>query len=345
MLLWLALSVVIITGILWWLKDHYGKGKERFEVSPPPSGGRVPTEDEMIATAYGALPSENQQQATETEIITPEQIESNYQAVLEEREAAVREAETRIADEMAQVAAVDPSKPMEAQIAAAAAEAVATPEVVAAEAAETRRLQMDAFQRLIDTTDAGARDACFTLSCAPVQADVSAKCAQFRERCFYGNHYDIRRCLATADTDCRSERVEACRTTCDTTVRQRNQRTILNQGDTLTTNQRLQSPSGTTVLILRDTGNLELYVQGTLQWSSQTNPNGGASTLDQNPYTLTVTPSGEMVIRNALNIDLWNTNTGMNILDGGMFNAPYKCVVAEGSVALINKNGTILWKR
>lgn len=367
MLLRLALTVVVLTGLLWWMKDHYGygKGKEGFNDTV--------TTDEMIATAYVAMPSENQQQATTTEIVTPQQMEANYQAVVNQREAIVQIANTGLAAELDRVATIDPTVPIEEQISRAPAPApltlsptgtgagapivtgtqavaakyvtpAAKAKAVAAAAAVAEQKKAD-FKRLLDTIDASARDACFSQSCVPLQAEMEANCSEFKELCFYRNHYNIQRCLAAANTDCRSDRVEQCRTDCNTVIQKGNQRAILNQGDTLTTNQRLQSPSGSTLLILRDTGDLELYIQGNLKWSSQTNSLGGASTLDQNPYTLMLTPSGELVIRNAINIDVWSTSTGMNVMTGGILNAPYKFIVAEGSVALLNKNGAVLWRQ
>lgn len=336
MLILLALVVVALAGLLWWMRDRYtytaGGTRETY-------ASEIPTEDEMIAVAYGALPENLQEDTKNTEIVTPATIEANYMEVAQQHQEAIRREETVVQQYLEDSSRIDPTMPIDQQIARVNTD----PAVLAVAAAEERQTQQNDFQQLLATTDAAAKDTCFGTYCAAVQSDVQQKCAEFQSRCFYTNNYDVQRCLATANSGCSTARVDTCRASCGQLVDGIHRKSILKQGDVLSSNQRLQSVSGSTIMILRDNGNLELYYNSELIWSSRTTASGGASTMNQNPYKLMIYPNGDMAIKNALNIEVWHTNTWMNAFDAGTENGPYQCIVAEKMIALLNRNGKILW--
>lgn len=333
MLILLALVVVAISALLWWLRDRYYRPtKETFN-------SLVPSEDETVATAYSLLSPTIQQAARQTEVITPAMIETNYMEIAQQHQEEISRNETVIQQTLNDINSINPNLPLEEQI----TRNNTNPVVLAAAAAEAQQTQRTNFEQLLTTVDASAKDACFETNCMPIQSDIQLKCSEFQSRCFYNNNYDVQKCLNMANNDCGTARIDTCRTTCNSLIDTTNKKTILKQGDILTTNQRLQSVSGSTVMILRDNGNLELYYNSELIWSSRTAMSEGVSTLNQNPFRLMIYPNGDMVIKNALNVEVWHTNTWMDAFDAGTTNGPYQCVVSEKMISLLNRNGKILW--
>lgn len=333
MLILLALVVVVISVLLWWLRDrYYTAPKEHFS-------GEIPTEEQRLGNAYSSLSPTTQREARETEIITPAIIESNYMEIAQQHQNEINRNETIVRQMLNDVTSINPNVPMEEQI----RQNNTDPAIVAVTAAEEQQTRRNDFEQLLTTIDAEAKDTCFQTNCAPIQSAIQTKCSEFQTNCFYMQNYDIQRCLNMANSDCSTARMDTCRTTCNTLIDTTQKKSILKQGDILTTNQRLQSVSGSTVMILRDNGNLELYDNAELIWSSRTAIQEGGSTLNQNPYKLMIYPNGDMVIKNALNIEVWHTNTWMDAFDAGTANAPYQCVVGEKMIVLLNRNGKILW--
>jgi hypothetical protein len=117
----------------------------------------------------------------------------------------------------------------------------------------------------------------------------------------------------------------------------------LNEGELLNANQYLRSLSGSTYLLLRDNGDLELYSYGRMLWTSARRQMSVNGTIHQGPFKLMIDPTGNIAVKNGLEMDAWSSNTWLDPMKSGSINGPYQLVVREKQAALINRSGAVLW--
>jgi hypothetical protein len=337
----LLVSVLVIAGLLWFLKDLWVSGGNGLFRDSKDSKESFETQTGLLGLGYSQLSSQQQQQANATEPITVPVVEQTYQR---DTAAAAQTMQSIQQGTMAEINAFQmvPLQPADQAFAAAQAPAL-SPANAAAAARREADVVSSEYQALVERRDRNLLEACYQDSCASTESQMNEECRTFNEECHIRNADNIHLCLGSLNGKCNRSLLDKCRDACMTFLGRRVERVKLIQADVLNMNERLVSPSGSTSLHLSDEGSLELWVNGLLSW--KIDPLSSASATMMGPYKLLIQSNGDMVIKNGVNSDIWHTNTWLDAFKAGSVNSPYELVVQEGEVALKNKNGEDIWKK
>lgn len=339
MLILLFLTVLVISKVLWWLKDKFRRMREGF--SGIPVNARVPSADEALGAALGAITPALQTEARSTPIMEVPTIDAIYQRDQAAAAAAAAQTERGVAQEVQTL--LGNSSPG-APLAQTLAIQQGGPGMAAAvAAAEATRIEEERLEDILGAMERQGMDKCFQKDCMTLQTAGDQACREFGDHCMFKLGMDVSRCLKSMDDRCSTGAVEACRAACQKKFQE--PKNILMEGEVLEANHRLSNLSGSTQLLLRDDGRLELYVRGQKVFGTRptVGVGGGAGTLDQGPYTLHISASGNLSVRNGIQMDIWSSNTWLSALNAGEVNGPFQLVVSEGRAVLLNRHGAQLW--
>jgi hypothetical protein len=356
MLLRLLILVILLFLALWgFLKWTEVSTKETF-VSDPPPGYRDPSAGQLLMAAFGDLPETERAMATESHQqsqvdLTQSITEYNQRTDPQTARPLVVTQQTNQFEEQVRPQAI-PTTPLWQQLRQQRQSTPQRPTSRPAPRIVSTRPQVPPgpddrtiqYTLMLSELESNAYDECFIDNCEPVQDYIKESCKKFAPECTIQELQNIENCMMSYQDRCSEKEVEECRQYCRNEWSSRSARTQLNQDEFMKSNDRLTSETGTTVLVLRDNGELEIYYNRELVWKSNTNRSeiGGGS--DKGPFMLKMHGNGDLVLSNGLGLEVWHSNTWLDTLGAGFINAPYILKVGNGYMYIENKSKQIIWR-
>lgn len=200
------------------------------------------------------------------------------------------------------------------------------------------------YALMMGELEGNAYDKCYIDNCQPVQEYIQESCKGFTPECTIQELQNIENCMYSYADRCDESELEQCKQYCRNDWSSRSSRTELVQDDYMDSNDRITSPDGQTVLVLRDSGEIELYYKMEKIWNSNTGRGEIGGGTDKGPFTLRMHGNGDLVLSNQLGLEVWHSNTWMEPLGAGFMNAPYVMKMGPGYFYIENKLKQIIWK-
>jgi len=199
------------------------------------------------------------------------------------------------------------------------------------------------YAELVMSLERNAFEKCYQSECAPIEEEIATACDPFKVECAIQSQLNIADCLNIHYDRCDTSELRKCKEYCRSTWGELGSRTSLTEADSMTSYDKLISPSGRSMLVLHANGNLVLYHDKVITWSSNSDNSMTGGGEANGPFTLALYKNGDLILKNKNNIDIWHTNTWMDALGGGLMNGPYKFEVANNEIYIMNGKAQKLW--
>lgn len=200
------------------------------------------------------------------------------------------------------------------------------------------------YALMISELESSSYNDCYIENCEPVQKYQEESCKGFTPECTIQELQSIDNCLYSYTERCSKQELEQCKEHCRRNWMMRSTRSELKQDETMNSNEKLTTEDGSTSLVLRDNGELELYHNQILVWTSGSSASEIGGGKDKGPFTLTMHGNGDLVLKNGLGLEVWHSNSWLDALGGGFMKAPFKTVVADGEFYIKNRLNNVIWK-
>lgn len=384
MLLRIFFLALIVFLILWafleWTKYKKGEGflsksiVERFEeesvpplpevldIPPPPANFKVPTAGDLLMASFQELPQEEQVVATETRRESNIDLSKTLADYTSTRDPVALSKPIVVTNQSTQFSRqtrprAKPTKPLWLQLRERREQKNQSMRNRLAQNPPKRRVtsivpamppppdkKTVEYSLMMSELENNAYNTCYIDNCQPLEEYIKETCTGFTPECTIQELQNIENCMYSYLDRCDEGQVEECKQYCRDEWTSKTTKMELEQDDFISSNERITSERGSTVLVLRDTGEIELYYNQELVWTSNSSRSEIGGGADKGPFTLRMHGNGDLVLSNGLGMEVWHSNTWMDVFGAGFMNAPFVMTVGDGEFYIQNKSKDIIWK-